>query len=138
MKRFIGTKVLMAVAMTLGAYNEKRGWKIPENEDPEREGYFVEYDDGYQSWSPKEVFESSYVLANENGHKTFENAVPLHQARVMEEATELSSKISRLSEFVSGNSIFENLDVKEKKRLKLQLVTMNCYYAILAERIDAF
>lgn len=60
MKKFIGTKLLMAVAMTLGAYNEKRGWKMPENEDPTREGYFVEYEDGYQSWSPKEVFEEAY------------------------------------------------------------------------------
>ncbi len=26
-------------------------------------GYFVEYEDGYQSWSPKTVFESGYSLA---------------------------------------------------------------------------
>jgi hypothetical protein len=72
MKQFIGTKLLLAVAMTLGAYNEKRGWTIPENEDPNREGYLVEYplvgDDkpnhpdhhGYISWSPKQAFESAY------------------------------------------------------------------------------
>lgn len=72
MKKFIGTKMLLAVAMTLGDYNIKRGWTIPENEDPNREGYLVEYplvgDDkpnhvdhyGYISWSPKEAFESAY------------------------------------------------------------------------------
>ncbi len=64
MKKFIGTKTLLAVAMTLGDYNIKRGWVIPENENPLREGYFVEYPDGYQSWSPKEVFEESYRETN--------------------------------------------------------------------------
>ena len=55
-KLYIGTKMLKAEPMTLGAYNELRKWKIPENENPEREGYIVQYDDGYISWSPKEVF----------------------------------------------------------------------------------
>lgn len=27
----------------------------------EEEGYMVEYDDNYSSWSPKEVFEKSYI-----------------------------------------------------------------------------
>ena len=60
MRQFIGTKILLAVAMTLGAYNEYRGWTIPENEDPNREGYLVKYHDDYQSWSPKEIFEEAY------------------------------------------------------------------------------
>lgn len=60
MKNYIGTKQLKAEPMNLGDYNVKRGWKIPENEDPAREGYLVEYPDGYISWSPKEVFEESY------------------------------------------------------------------------------
>src|SRR4051812_3204768 len=60
MKKYIGTKILMAVAMSLGAYNESKGWTIPENEDPNRQGYQVTYPDGYVSWSPKEVFEESY------------------------------------------------------------------------------
>jgi len=73
MKQYIGTKLLLAVAMTLGAYNEKRGWTIPENEDPLKEGYFVEYPDGYQSWSPKDIFESSY--RETNGKMTFGLAI---------------------------------------------------------------
>lgn len=50
----------MAVAMTLGAYNESKGWTIPADEDPAKEGYQVTYPDGYVSWSPKEIFEESY------------------------------------------------------------------------------
>lgn len=70
MKPFIGTKTLNAKPMTLGAYNELRGWDIPANEDPEAPGYLVEYADGgkpnhpdfagYISWSPVDVFERSY------------------------------------------------------------------------------
>ncbi len=60
MKQYIGTKIIKGEPMNLGAYNEKRGWTIPENEDPNREGYLVEYPDGYISWSPKEVFEEAY------------------------------------------------------------------------------
>ena len=42
--------------MTLGAYNKKRGWTIPANEDPKKKGFLVVYPDGYTSWCPKEVF----------------------------------------------------------------------------------
>ena len=27
-------------------------------------GYFIEYDDGYQSWSPTKAFEEGYTLIN--------------------------------------------------------------------------
>lgn len=72
LKQYIGTKVISAKAMTLGAYNEYRGWDIPENEDPATEGYLVEYQPhestepnhpdhvGYISWSPGTVFEGTY------------------------------------------------------------------------------
>ena len=61
MKRtYIGTKTIKAEPMTLGSYNEYRGWKIPENENPFRDGYLVIYPDGYESWSPREIFEEAY------------------------------------------------------------------------------
>jgi hypothetical protein len=31
MKKYIGVKIIDAESMTLGKYNEFRGWKIPEN-----------------------------------------------------------------------------------------------------------
>lgn len=46
--------------MTRGDYNTYRGWTIPEDENPNDEGYLVEYEGGYQSWSPKDVFEKDY------------------------------------------------------------------------------
>lgn len=60
LKTYIGMKILRAEPLNLGNYNELRGWTMPDDEDPAREGYFVQYPDGYQSWSPKEVFEGAY------------------------------------------------------------------------------
>jgi hypothetical protein len=60
MDTYIGVKLIKAEPMRLGAYNEHRGWKIPSNQDPEKEGYLVTYPDGYISWSPKDQFELAY------------------------------------------------------------------------------
>lgn len=58
-------KRVHATPMTRGAYNEYRGWSIPENENPEDEGYLVIYNkdtkDHYESWSPKHVFDDGYT-----------------------------------------------------------------------------
>lgn len=60
--KYIGTKLIKAKPMTRGEYNAYRGWKIPENENPEDDGYMVVYvdSDDYVSWSPKDVFERAY------------------------------------------------------------------------------
>lgn len=70
MKRYVGTKYLSAKPMTRGEYNAYREWDIPENEDPDEDGYLVEYEEGgkanhpdhkgYISWSPADVFERTY------------------------------------------------------------------------------
>ncbi len=61
MKDYLGIKLIKADPMTLGNYNRYRGWIIPENEDPNKEGFLVIYPDGYESWSPKSVFETAYI-----------------------------------------------------------------------------
>jgi hypothetical protein len=64
MKTYIGVKIVQAEPCTLGDYNDKRGWKIPADEDPARPGYYLVYPDGYQSWSPAEVFDGAYRLVS--------------------------------------------------------------------------
>lgn len=66
MKKYVGTKIIEAKEMNLGDYNNYRGWKIPENENPKKEGYLVKYQDGYESWSPKEIFEDAYQKYDES------------------------------------------------------------------------
>lgn len=63
---YFGAKAIKAEPMSLGDYNKLRGWTIPENENPAKEGYLVEYPNGYISWSPKEVFEEAYAWVPEN------------------------------------------------------------------------
>lgn len=77
MKKYIGTKMIKAQPMTRGAYNEYRGWTIPENENPDDEGYLVVYtdSDNYESWSPKDVFDRAYRSCD--GGMTFGGALEL-------------------------------------------------------------
>ena len=65
MKKYIGVKEIEAKPLNLGDYNKYRGWQIPANEDPARDGYLVKYPDGYESWSPKEVFDEAYRSSDE-------------------------------------------------------------------------
>lgn len=70
MRTYIGTKVVHATPMNRKDYNTYRGWQVPADENPQDEGYLVEYADGgksnhprhvgYISWSPKDVFERAY------------------------------------------------------------------------------
>ena len=60
MNKYFGVKLIEAEPMKLGAYNIFKGWTIPEDEDPLKEGYKVKYSDNYISWSPKDTFEEAY------------------------------------------------------------------------------
>jgi hypothetical protein len=70
MQQHIGVKLINAVPMSRVQYNELRGWEVPSDENPNDEGYLVEYLDGgkanvpgyegYVSWSPKDVFDRAY------------------------------------------------------------------------------
>lgn len=67
---YYGTKRIRAREMSRGEYNAYRNWVCPADENPEDEGYLVEYldggdsnhplHDGYISWSPKAQFEHAY------------------------------------------------------------------------------
>ena len=60
MKLYIGTKIIAAEPQ------EKDG----------KEGYKVEYEDGYISWSPKDVFETAYTGLDDGG-MSFGHAIKL-------------------------------------------------------------
>ena len=79
---FIGTKSVLATPMSRAEYYEYRGWKIPDDEDPNEPVYLVEYTDGgkpnddrhsgYITMSPKEVFDNAY---RQNGSLNFGDAL---------------------------------------------------------------
>lgn len=60
MKQYIGSKAVQAEPMGRSAWHESKGWPIPMEEGWDGEGYKVRYEDGYESWSPKEAFEAAY------------------------------------------------------------------------------
>ena len=60
-------KEVHAIPMTRGVYNSVRGWQLPDDENPDDDGFLVVYgrgtDDEYVSWSPEHVFSDGYHLA---------------------------------------------------------------------------
>lgn len=61
MKTYIGTKIIEAVpAVRKGGSIYEEGCAIPKSMESEEKGYKVRYTDGYESFSPKTVFEEAY------------------------------------------------------------------------------
>ena len=59
-----------------------------------------------------------------------------HLERMLEEQKELCEKIGKLCDFISKNTIFDNLSKDEKYDLLLQHKAMSMYRDILQHRID--
>ena len=67
MKTYIGTKIIEAVpAIRKGGRVYEEGQPTPKSMDPVEEGYKVRYPDGYESFSPKAVFEKAYLELTTN------------------------------------------------------------------------
>ena len=135
MRQYTGIKVVDAAPMTRGDYNALRGWKTPADESPEDAGYLVEYVgqgnpnhanyENYTSWSPKDVFESSYTLSG----------TPLERLHL--EETELEKKIYSLSKFMKTDHFYA-LEGQAQTLLRMQLEVMRTYSSILGLRIVNF
>lgn len=127
MKKYIGTKSVEAVPMELGEYINKGGcnpYKDGTHKDDEQ-GYLVKYEDGYESWSPKDVFEKAYKPAD-----TFLD-------RLYIEDTELKEKYNKCNAFVDSDKFREI--IKEDYPaflLYLQREAMGSYLGTLHNRIE--
>jgi hypothetical protein len=64
MKEYIGVKLIKAEPMKKRINVEKSNNDAPEKWE-EVDGYRVIYKDGYESWSPKDVFEEAYKPLDE-------------------------------------------------------------------------
>lgn len=127
MKQYTGTKTVKAEPMTYGKAHE-RGL-IRENayveEYNDNKGYHVIYPDGYESWSPAEVFEDAYKLSE----------TPLDRLNI--EIADLKQKADKL-----GHFIFNKNDGKDFKAMPLgtrafliaQFNTMCAYLNLAALR----
>ena len=131
---YTGTKTLKATPMTLGDYNKLRGWDMPLDEDPKRDGYLVEYPllegdkpnhssyEGYISWSPKQTFEQSYKVS-----ETFAD-------RLLIEVQAEASNLNKLNQFMASDT-FPTLEVEDKDLMYSQQRVMSRFVQILGKRL---
>ena len=126
MKKYIGTKQVEAEPMTMGeAYkrNLLQTGRVPNDSEKDNPGFYVRYQDGYESWSPAEIFCKAYKLAD----------TPLD--RLIIEHQELMDKINKLEKFLSSEG-FDSLNYKMRTLLDKQYRVMIEYSLILKERIE--
>ena len=125
MKKYIGKKEVQATfAIRKGGKIYLPTDPIPRTMGKVEDGYKVVYEDGYQSWSPKEVFEKAYKVAD-----TFKD-------RLMIEQQELAERLDKLCSFVDSPKFEEVVTDKEQRELLLrQRKCMGEYLFVLGKRI---
>ena len=122
MKKFIGTKVIMAEPMTMTEAQKVLGREL-KPATVEEDGYLVEYKDGYRSWSPKSVFEEAYKPS-----ETF-----LDKLRI--EYNELIDKLGKLNTALQKDDFREKVGDYQYQLMIQQKVGMGIYLSSLEARI---
>lgn len=125
MKHYIGTKQVQAEPMTMGEAYEcnllKKDIK-PSEYEKNKAGYLIEYEDGYQSWSPKDVFEKAYQVTE----------TPLDRMNI--EYKEESERYEKGKKFVDSMN-FDKLNYLAKNLLSAQNESQREYCYLLADRM---
>lgn len=125
MKQYTGTKTVKAMPMTMGEAYERKLLKEgvrPSECETDKAGYLVEYEGGYQSWSPAEPFEKAYKLS-----ETFLD-------RLCIEYTELMERAEKCNDFLASDKIKE-LDRTSQALLSVQSGLMDQYSFVLGDRM---
>lgn len=126
MKQYTGTKTVKAMPMTMGEAYERKLLKEgvrPSECETDKAGYLVEYEGGYQSWSPAEPFEKAYKLS-----ETFLD-------RLCIEYTELMERAEKCNDFLASNKVKE-LDMTSQALLSVQSELMYQYSSVLGDRMS--
>jgi len=93
-QHYTGNKIIKAKPMTRGEFQESRAG-VPGGEGAyDQKGYVVEYEDGYTSWSPAEVFEKAYIAIG-NG-----DGLPAFLLRLKGERAENYDRLQKLGDFL--------------------------------------
>lgn len=127
MKKYIGTKEVSATPAWQidGTVYPKDG--VGPRSMNRKDGYKVVYEDGYESWSPKDVFEKAYKPSD----------TVLDRLKI--ERDELKERIEEI-EAILGNGIYEVVKkeggIPQAVLLILQDSYMTTYLKVLETRID--
>lgn len=126
LKQYTGTKTVKARPMTMGEAYEckllKEGSR-PSEYETDKAGYLVEYEDGYMSWSPKDVFDAAYKPS-----ETF-------LERLDNECDEIGARYNKAKDFINSDR-FDNLSPIAKLLLMAQSATQREYICLLIDMID--
>lgn len=98
MKKYIGTKTIMAMPMAKSEAEKVLNRSLADAKGGEN-GYLVEYPDGYKSWSPKETFEEAYNVAD-----TYLDSMRIEYADVKE-------RVLKMHTFLYGNYSFHTFQI---------------------------
>ncbi len=128
MKQYTGTKTIKAMPMTMGEAYERKFLKEgvrPSECETNKAGYLVEYEGGYQSWSPAEPFEKAY--------KPSETLLE----RLYIERDELKQRLDFLNSFSNKdyNNIADKVGLFQISLFISQRLCMGSYLNILNSRI---
>lgn len=121
MKKYIGTKTIMAKPMAKSEAEKVLNRSLADAKGGE-DGYFVEYPDGYNSWSPKETFEEAYKIAD------------TYLDRLQIERDELKERYDKLSNLENVDTVKE-CGSRHAWILSLQHTSMGMYLDHLETRI---
>ena len=100
----------------------KKDVKLSECET-DKAGYLIEYEGGYQSWSPAEVFEKSYKLS-----ETLSD-------RLKNEYDEITERLEKLKAFLNKDDTLEKVGDMQHILLTQQSIYMDAYRKIIAFRL---
>ena len=124
MKKYLGTKLVTAKPMTREDAEVVLGKFIkPAKQEYSGEGYLVRYEDGYQSWSPKEVFDKAY--------KPADNFLD----RLIIERDEGQQRLSALTSALMQEDFQEKVGSKQYYWMQEQRNAMEIYVEVLNKRI---
>ena len=124
MKKYLGTKLVTAKPMTREEAEVVLGKFIkPAKQEYSGEGYLVRYEDGYQSWSPKEVFDKAY--------KPADNFLD----RLIIERDEVQQRLSSLTSALMQEDFQEKVGSKQYYWMQEQRNAMEIYVEVLNKRI---
>lgn len=124
MKKYLGTKLVTAKPMTRAEAEAVLGKFIkPAKQEYSGEGYLVRYEDGYQSWSPKEVFDKAY--------KPADNFLD----RLIIERDEVQQRLSSLTSALMQEDFQEKVGSKQYYWMQEQRNAMEIYVEVLNKRI---
>ena len=129
-KLYTGTKTIKAAPMTMGEAYERKLLKEgvrPSECETDKAGYLVEYEGGYQSWSPAEPFERAYRPS-----ETF-----LDRLRI--ERDEVKTRFEGLQRYLANkgfDTIADQVGAHQAALLLMQHTFMKEYVNILEVRIE--